>query len=117
VSTQNISLVYTFADLEHLLSLFAFENTEMLWWRGSDGAENPPLRFYVNCNDTFSYASADCEEIRIPTDLPSLEKAKAESPDEWPLLWVARKRNKRPIRPLMDHMDAHDRKLFEAIGD
>lgn len=45
---------------------------ECLWWR-TDG-EYAPVTFFVNCNDLFYWASADCETL-TPDNLPLLLQA------------------------------------------
>lgn len=43
-----------------------------LYWRTDD--EYEPCTFFVNCNDVFAWACADCEEI-TPENIDELERA------------------------------------------
>ena len=90
-----------------------------IWWR-CDG-EFAPVTFFVNANDVFEWACADCE-ILTPDDLPALRQAISEvraideaKKDEGFTLWVARKRGMRPQRPAYPK-DERIRALFDACG-
>lgn len=103
-------------DLDRLLRIFAFDNTDDLWWRGRDGASTGPLEFFVNCNDVFAWGCADCEKIESDEDLDALDQAKADAPNDWPLLFVARKRKTRPQGAVYKHFDIESIPLFNACG-
>lgn len=95
-----------------LLRLFAWDDCESLWWRvNADG-----LRMAVRCNDTFYWATADAEEVTA-ADLPDLARAKADLPeDDWPTLWVARKRQMRPMRAYYKSVTPELAALFDVSG-
>lgn len=99
-----------------LLRLFAFDDTESLWWRDDDGV----LSFFVRCNDTFWWATADLAQI-LESDLPTLRQAKADTAGMdhhwmWPILWVARQRETRPMRAFYKNVDEPLRTLLDAAG-
>jgi hypothetical protein len=90
-----------------------------IWWR-CDG-EFAPVTFFVNANDLFEWASADCETLS-PEDLPALRQAIDEVGAIDPMekeqgfcLWVARKRGMRPQGPAYPK-NARIRALFDACG-
>lgn len=57
----------------------------------------------VNCNDTFYYASADCEDITVE-ELPEyLELVEKNDTYGW-LVWCCKKRQHRPLSPLVERM-------------
>lgn len=89
-----------FEFMLRVLELFAFENTDELWWRCD--AEYAPITFFVNCNDCYAWGSADAEPI-TPADLPLLEQTFKDvialgytDGEGAPLLFVSRKRRLRP---------------------
>lgn len=99
-----------------LLRLFAFNDTDNLWWRDEDGV----LTFYVTCGDTFWWATADSEQV-TESDLPELRQAKVDMTGMdhdwmWPILWVARKRGMRPMRAFYGNIDGPMRVLLDAAG-
>lgn len=91
--------------IEYVLRLFAGDDNESLMWHGiprihPEVMPNHELHFAVNCSDTFWWGTADAEAIVLPDDIRSLRAAKEESECHlfWMTLWVARKRNLRPMR-------------------
>lgn len=85
-------------------------------------SEGDNIRFWVNCGDTFAYACADGETIE-DDDLDALQQAFEDiaatgeiSYDAYDL-FVARKRNQRPIKPVMDAMKEKVRALFEELPE
>lgn len=59
------------------------------------------LHFYAICNDTFFADTDDAEEV-MSTDLASLNQTRIDvrgqtGEEFWPLLWVCRKREFRPM--------------------
>lgn len=50
----------------------AFGFCDMIWWRTDD--EYAPITFFVNCNDLFWWASADCEKV-TPENIHLLEES------------------------------------------
>jgi hypothetical protein len=70
-----------------------------LWWRTEpDGT----IYLAAMCNDTFDYATADCERIE-EEDMPLLrqcldELRRIDCEEHLAELFVARKRNRRPLR-------------------
>lgn len=103
-------------DLERLLRIFCWDDTDYLWWRGKDSATEGPLQFFVNCNDVFAWGCADVEQIESDEDLDALDQAKADAPNDWPFLWVARKRGMRPQGAAYKHFDKESIPLFNACG-
>lgn len=101
-----------------VLSLLAETDCLMsIWWR-CDG-EFAPVTFFVNANDLFEWACADCETL-TPDDLPALRQAikdvSAINEMEKDLgfsLWVARKRGMRLQIPAYPK-DERIRALFDA---
>lgn len=101
-----------------VLNLFCKEDShDILFWRVDDGE----IRFFVNCNDIFDWASADLEEI-TPENIIELEKAVADvkamgsnETYEAFYLFCARMRKRRPQGAAYPS----DRKLwplFDAVG-
>ena len=98
---------------------------ELLWWR-TDG-EYAPVTFFINCNDMFYWATADCEKL-TPKNIGELERAIADcrTVDDGhkgrvaimsaPELFVARLRKMRPQRPWMRKAPVYMRALFDACG-
>ena len=91
--------------VETLLKLFEGDDNGDLMWHGipriHPRIEFPgELSFAVNCSDTYHWATADGETIVLPDDLEGLRKAKEDSKCHvfWPILWVSRKRELRPMR-------------------
>lgn len=93
-----------------------------IWWRCT--GEFAPVTFFVNCNDLFEWATADCETL-TPDDLPALQTSiaevreidkKGEEDHDWGfLLWCARKRQMRPQQPAYPNNERL-RALFDACG-
>ena len=50
--------------IKRLLDITAFDNCDIIWWRYPDNGPRE-LQFFVNCNDTFAWACADCEQITL----------------------------------------------------
>ena len=95
------------ADLDFIMRVFrvtAFDNCGDIWWRTDD--KYAPLTIFVNCNDVFYWAMADCEEI-TPDNIDVFEQAykdaAAAENDEYPShgndLFAARVRKMRPQPP------------------
>ena len=59
--------------MRRVLTVFAFDNTESLWWRIDDGQ----VKFFAQCSDVFAWGCADCEPI-LPSDIDALERAAAD---------------------------------------
>jgi hypothetical protein len=61
--------------MNRVLRVFAFENCDSLFWRGSgpNGIDGP-IVFSASCSDFFWWGTADVEEITY-TDVPALEQA------------------------------------------
>lgn len=81
-------LLVLFGDGEHC--------SDLLW---RTDAHNH-LTFHVICSDTFAWGTADAQKVVLPDDLQSLRSARDDSQNHlfWPVLWVARQRNLRPMR-------------------
>lgn len=95
-----------------LLRLFEDDDCNSLWWRINSG----DLRMLVHCSDTFYWGTADCEPVTAD-DLPELTRAKADLPDDdWPILWVARKRQMRPMPPYYKGFSTQTAALFDTAG-
>lgn len=100
----------------HLLA--KHEYTDLINW----SSEGDNIRFWVNCGDTFAYACADGEAI-TDDDLDALEKAikDVRAADKFSFdgleVFVARKRNQRPIGPVMDNKPEKVRALFEELPE
>lgn len=106
--------------IPELLRVFAFDDTEDLWWRDDNGV----LSFYVRCSDTYWWATADLEDVG-PEDLAALRQAKADLASDkdhsflWPTLWVSRKRSLRPMRAWYRALGLENSQaqvLFDACG-
>jgi hypothetical protein len=104
--------------MTQVLDLFArLDSRDMLFWRINNG----DIRFFVICNDTFAWATADVEEI-TQDNVKDLEQAVADvqaadpDADEWmgPLLFCARQRGMRPM-PRME-LPKMLKPLFDACG-
>lgn len=115
------------------------EAWEAIWWRTDN--EYAPVTFFVNCNDLFYWACADCEQL-TPENLPKLLDAcvdcrKAMGCESYgsgidinwtkferfydaaswaPLLLVARVRGMRPQRPYYKSIPEDLHALFDACG-
>lgn len=101
-----------------------------LWWR-TDG-KYAPFTVFVNCNDEFYWASADCEEI-TPENIEEMERAVADCiattrrKEPWgergcsvyaPMLFCARVRKMRPMGAAYPGGEDHAgvRELLNACG-
>ena len=119
--------------LRLLRLLDAHDRAESLWWRCDDDGE--PVRYYVNVNDMFWWATSDAEEI-TPENIDGFEQAAADllaakpadadkrdlrDPVGYPLHWwavlfAARNRGLRPQRPVLAEIPAPYLPLFLACG-
>lgn len=115
---------WDFDSLTALLALFAFDDTDMLWWRGeAPDAMTPPLYYCVNVNDVFAWGTSDVERIE-PDDIPALAQAKADVAAvtgqrfgwEWATLWACRKRGQRMQGAAYKNLDERLHPLFDAVG-
>jgi hypothetical protein len=104
--------------MTRVLDLFSrLDSHDMLFWR----MENGNIRFFVICNDTFFWATADMEEI-TQGNIKDLEQAVADvqaadpGADEWmgPLLFCARQRGIRPMPRIK--LPKMLKPLFDACG-
>ena len=97
---------YTPRQIVEILEIFE-DNSNELRWSIEDGRI---AGFYVLCNDTFYWATADAEKIE-PEDIQDLIKAKNDAQDDyfWPLVWITRKRKLRPQGALLnkEYMKKH----------
>jgi hypothetical protein len=92
---------------------------DFLWWNGE-------LEFFINCNDVFAYAYADCEPVKSQNDVDALEQAIQEcqeqdgnpyvGTEEGCYLFVARKRQLRPTKGMYKHINPRYHSLFDAAG-
>ena len=97
--------------IRELLGLVAkHEVHDSFWWK-----EDPGFEFYVNCNDAFYWACADCEPITAES-LPDFRKALEDSEYDGPLLYVARRRQMRPQGAMYKYLERKDWPLFDACG-
>ena len=69
------------------------------------------IRFYINCNDYFYYASADAEEVE-PYEIPELYFIVRHLGFDGVNAWAARKRG---ILPLPIYQDENFKKCYEII--
>lgn len=60
---------------ERVFRLGGFDDHPDIWWR-TDG-EYAPVTIFIGCNDTFAYASADCEPL-TPGNIHVWEQAYAD---------------------------------------
>lgn len=103
-----------------VLSIFAFDNTEDIWWR-TDG-KYAPVTFFVLCNDLFWWGTADLEQI-TPDNLPALKQAfvdAGEAADHGvslaAYLFCARQRGMRPQGAQYKYIEPELQPLFDACG-
>ena len=89
-----------------------------LLWKFDDGA----IRFFAACNDTFWWATADCEEI-TPENIGLLEQAKTDSAACGPhgrlygdILFASRVRKMRPMKAAYPKQCRELWPLFDACG-
>lgn len=130
--------------IEQMLTiLWDGDDHESLFWRPANGGTfvrqeglppAGPISFSLNCSDTFGWACADAEDIELPGDLDSLQKALDDARAaerehrgedgrqiiflDWVTLWCCRKRGMRPMNAWMKRagMHAAEQALFEAAG-
>jgi hypothetical protein len=104
--------------MTRILDLFSrLDSHDMLFWRMDNGV----IRFFVICNDIFTWATADVEEV-TQDSVKDLEQAVADvqaadpDADEWmgPLLFCARQRGTRPM-PRME-LPKTLKLLFDTCG-
>jgi hypothetical protein len=83
---------------------------------------NEDLEFHINCNDIFTHA-ADAEDITSQEDVDMIEQAAKELLEIDPLancwatvLFIARKRNIRPLTTWHHMFDKRMIDLFDACG-
>jgi len=99
---------------------------DAIFWR-CDG-QYAPITIWVNCNDLFYWATADCEELTIE-NLPVLKQAVVDIDAVGPVLGIlhapalfaCRVRGMRPQQPAYPHGDYIEnepklRALFDACG-
>lgn len=94
-----------------------------LWWYEKDEDGNDSSGFYVNCNDLFFWACADCEVV---VDLKLLDAAyrdcltasgSEDSAESWgSALYACRQRKMRPQYGWYGTMPEKLRPLFDACG-
>lgn len=91
-----------------------------LWWR-TDG-EYAPVTFFINCNDLFFWASADCEAI-TENNIEDLKQAYQDAKACYDLgscfaqlLFCCRQRKMRPQKPYYEHLPEPMWSLFDACG-
>lgn len=108
-------------DTIKLLEVFAFDNCDDLFWRCDK--EYAPITIFVECNDLFFWACADCEEIESDQEVEDLRQAFTDAEKAYehggayaPLLWVARKRKMRPQDPYYKYFNEALHPLFNACG-
>jgi hypothetical protein len=96
-----------------LLRLFEGDDCSWLIW----AEDRDELRFAVNCSDTFAWGTADAEDVS-DDDLDAIAQAKTDSRIDpfWPTLWVARKRQMRPMRLFLDDTAEPMSGLLMACG-
>lgn len=82
-----------------------------LWWK----REGDGLAFFINCNDTFWWACADCERV-TPDNLHVLRQAIADSEDNGDTLFCARVRGIRPQGAWYSYCKREEWPLFHACG-
>lgn len=94
------------------------DDYDFYWnWDWKDG-----LKLYVNCNDVFAWATADCEEITAE-NLPLLEQAyndcnniKNTYSHNAKALFCARVRKQRPQGAMYEYLKPELAALFDACG-
>lgn len=102
-----------------LLALVAeHDDHHSLFWRCDE--KYAPISFFVNCNDLFFWATADCEQV-TPENLPVLEKAyqDARAVDHEYMggeLFACRMRKMRPQRAAYRDFAKELWPLYDACG-
>lgn len=105
---------------DDILRLIAREDLfdSVVW---SEHYASGDLEFSVLCNDTFWWATADCEEVNKKT-LPELQKAlddacKICGHSNWgDVLYCTRRRKMRPQGAIYKNMPSKIKHLFDACG-
>ena len=96
-----------------VLQITAFDNTGDIFWK-TDG-EYAPITFFAMCNDTFHFASSDCEKI-TPENIGILEQSYKDSEYHGGLLFCARVRSMRPLKCCYKYFPENEHKFFDASG-
>lgn len=101
-----------------VLEVFQWDNCDNILWRNDETESD--FKFFVLCSDIFEWGTADCEEILLD-DIPELTQAKKDMAGlhedyDWPTLWVARKRGRRPQGAYYKNMSEEAKKLFNDAG-
>lgn len=90
-----------------------------LWWKAID-EERKTLQFFINCNDIFYWACADCEEITNSSDIDLLERSMEDcdrfDDDNGSILYCARKRQVRPQGAFYKYIEKNAHVVFNACG-
>lgn len=97
-------------------------NLNDIFWNTNEGGS--PIRFFVNCNDLFYWAMADCEEItadNIETLEQSTRAVMMVNPDYraksyGSLLFCCRVRKMRPQGAYYEYIPENLHSLFNACG-
>lgn len=104
--------------IKEVLGVFdKHDSCDDAWWRvRKDGT----IRFLVNCNDLFYWATADAEEV-TPADVAALDQAYADCDTagrnyHGGILFAARKRGMRPQAPYFAYFNDAEVELFKACG-
>jgi hypothetical protein len=114
--------VLTPKEVVEVLTIFAFEHTEEIWWRmNKDNREE--LNIYANCSDFFVWGCSDVEEI-TQEKLPILREVKKEMDSlsisdheiEYGLLFCAKVRQMRPQGAYYKYLKEETWPLFDACG-
>ena len=80
--------------INHVLGLNDF------WWKDHWPEDaRQAWAMFVNCNDSFAWATADAEEI-VHDEIDELYDMWKRDPHYGPIVWVAKKRNLMPIDPI-----------------
>lgn len=104
---------------DRILRALQFEHCDNLFWRVGS-YENPNdniIHFYINCNDLFYWACSDLEEI-TEENIELLEKTLKELDTHHACdLFCCRSRKMRPQKPMYQHFNIEEVKLFNACGE
>ena len=109
---------YTLDNYRTITHIEACDEIIIMW--SFDGMMVPadphelPARAYVMCNDTFGWATADCEEI-LPEDVDWLLKAHLADKENGPLAWICAKRDEMPFDKWMEKYGKGFPELVEAV--
>jgi len=96
--------------IQRILRLIAEHDCHnTLFWRSD-------LKFYINCNDAFCWATSDAEPIESEADIDLLQKSMEEGGDDGPLLYCARRRGMRPQGAMYTYLEPEHWPLFDACG-